>query len=321
MRTAVICVIALLFLTPPSYGAEQPLRPQPAAVLPSASASTEPVPIPDVEDAEYIVITGQRRKDIRRLMLDFIVEIGDPVSRNQGYARWRKDVCVGVHNLKDRETAQYVADRISLVALEAGLKPGEPGCRPNLFILFAPDGRQAVAELMAASPNMFRPFGGAGGTTQGLHALEQFKTSEAPVRWWQIMMIVDEMGNPAIDLNNGMGTPYIRGSGSRIRNSVSDDLLTSYVIVDVSKLGNATWPQITDYLAMVSLAQVDPKGLPANHDSILNLFSASSPAGGMTELDRSYLRALYRMDTMLMPSVQRGVLASEMLRVREKEGE
>jgi hypothetical protein len=31
-------------------------------------------------------------------------------------------------------------------------------------------------------------------------ALEQFKTSEAPVRWWQITMVVDEVGNHAIVL-------------------------------------------------------------------------------------------------------------------------
>lgn len=315
-----ICMIALLVLSS-SQAAEQSDSPQVASAVETDAPSLAGTdPANDVEDAENIIVTGQRRSDLQRLMLDFVVEIGDPVSSNQGYARWKDKICVGVHNLKDQATAQYVADRISLVAMDLGLEPGEPGCRPNVLVIFAPDGRQAVEEMLAVSPNMFRPFGGAGGTTQGLHALKKFRASEAPVRWWQITMIVNDLGNPAVDINDGAGPPVARATGSYIRRRVTDEIWACYVIVDVSKLGNATWPQITDYVAMVSLAQIDPESAPAQ-DSILNLFHASTPVSGMTDMDRSYLQALYQMDLMLLPKYQRGGLANRMLRVREKDAE
>jgi hypothetical protein len=282
----------------------------------AAGAPTEPAPVPELgDDVEDIIVTGQRRGVLRKLMLDFIIEIGDPVSRDRGFARWRDDVCVGVHNLVDRAAAQYVADRISLAALEVGLEPGEPGCRANLNVIFTPNARDTAVRLAESSPRSFRPWGGTGGTTQGLDALEAFKTADVPVRWWHITMIVDEMGNPAMDLSGGLlGLPQVRGSNSRIKNSVSDELWGSIVIVDTSKLGSVRWEQLTDYLAMVSLAQVKPDGAPAGYDSILNLFSDGNRPAGMTDMDRTYLRALYEMDTMMLPRIQRGVFASTMLR-------
>jgi hypothetical protein len=73
---------------------------------------------------------------------------------------------------------------------------------------------------------------------------------------------------------------------------------------------------------MVSLAQVDPNVLPTDYDSILNLFGTGIPPRGMTDMDRTYLRALYEMDTMLLPRAQRGMLSSKMVREqREGEGE
>jgi hypothetical protein len=283
----------------------------------SASAPETNLAPDDIED---IVVTGRRADGIslQRFMLDFIAEIGDPVSSRRGFARFDDKVCVSVHNLGG-STAQYVVDRISLVALELGLEPGEPGCRPNLNVLFAPDGRDLANALVEQSPQVFRPFGGTGGTFQGMNALEKFRTSEAPVRWWQITMVVDDLGNPAIDLgkNPGGPPPVIRGTKSLLINSVSDVLWASYVIVDVNKVGNASWEQITDYVSMVALAQVDPAGAPASYDSILNLFNSGNPPASMTEMDRSYLSALYKMDTMMMPRMQRGLLANTMGRVQD----
>lgn len=266
---------------------------------------------------ESIEIIGRRPDwSLKDFMLDFIGEIGDPASDSNGYARWRDNVCVSVHNLRHAETAQYIVDRISAVALELGLEPGEPDCRPNLSILFTGDGAALANAMVTTRRSAFRPYGGAGGTTQGLNALREFTTSEAPVRWWQITMPVDRLGEVAI--NTGMGAPMVWSPGSRISNSVSDELWTTYVIVDMTKLGNTSWVALADYLAMVSLAQIDPNGASAGFDSILNLFDGASSASSLTELDRTYLHALYRLNTRLKPAAQRGTLASTMVREQER---
>ncbi|HHX82838.1 MAG TPA: hypothetical protein GX696_07650 [Pseudomonadaceae bacterium] len=130
-------------------------------------------------------------------------------------------------------------------------------------------------------------------------------------------MPVDETGFPAIFLPD-FGTPLVRATASRIKSTVSDAIWGSLIIVDASKLENVDWPQLADYLAMVTLAQINPNGRPAGTDSILSLFSAAEPPGSLTELDRIYLRSLYEMDTMMLPYTQRGVFSNMMVRVHNR---
>jgi hypothetical protein len=275
----------------------------------------------DDEVFDEMVITGQRASVMRKLMNDFIIEIGEPASSARGYARWRHPLCTGVYNLP-QETAQYVADKLTITALELGLKTGSPGCSPNLHIVFSPDALALATHLVDTSPKLFRPFGGAGGTTRGLGALEKFRNSQAPVRWWQITMVVDEWGSPAISLpgcqlvldGDSCGSPTVRGTASRLKAPISDEIWASLIIVDVSKLDDVKWPQLMDYLAMIGLAQIDPEGRPAGYDSILNLFSAGNSPKVMSEMDRIYLQALYSMDLMTFPHAQRGILSSRMIR-------
>ena len=155
---------------------------------------------PGGDDIENFVVTGRRPGVLRQLMDDFIVEIGTPSSPNRGYARWRDRLCVGVYNLPDQSAAHYIADKITLTALDVGLKTGRPGCDPNLHIVFSPDARALASTMVDESPRMFMSYGGTEGTTLGRAALEQFRTSDATVRWWQITMIVDEFGYVAISL-------------------------------------------------------------------------------------------------------------------------
>lgn len=301
----VVLVVSLLLPTGLAFSASGPdaQEPQPAASV----------------DIETIVVTGQRPGVLKALMMDFILEIGDPATRGRGYARWRDPVCVGVYNLPNRSVAQYIADRISLIALEtAALKTGSPGCEPNLHIVFSPDARELASRMVEDSPRMFRPFGGTEGTTQGLVALEQFKSSEAPVRWWQITMVVDEHGYPAVPLPGWGNSTTVRGVASRLKSPINDAIWGSLVIVDAGKVKDLSWPQLVDYLAMVSLAQVNPNAQPSGYDSILNLFSDDTPPLRMTDMDHIYLRSLYEMDTMMLPHTQRGVFSSMMVRVQRK---
>jgi hypothetical protein len=128
---------------------------------------------------------------------------------------------------------------------------------------------------------------------------------------------------PLVDpATGGFNYPVARGQVSRLKSGVNDAIWGSLILVDAGKLDDVTWPQLADYLAMVSLSQVDPDAQPSGYDSILNLFSADNPPPGMTDMDRTYLRALYEMDTMMMPYTQRGIFSNTMVRNRSKsEGE
>ncbi|MCP5146206.1 MAG: hypothetical protein H6978_15460 [Gammaproteobacteria bacterium] len=274
----------------------------------------------DVQDAETIVVTGTKGSDtLRETITDFVAEVGDPPSANYGYARWNRNLCVSVASLPE-DPAQYIVNRISEVAEGLGLGAREAGCAPNITVVFTNDGAKLASRLVETSPRAFRPYGGVGGTTQGLHALNEFATSAEPVRWWLLTMPVDRAGMVAVRLqdNSDQGAyPTIQGSNSRISHSVRDDLWGAYVIVDVSKVRQFNWTQIADYLAMVVLVQIDPAATPAGFDSILNLFDTTTPAAGLTEWDKSYLHAVYEMAQYRLPRTQKSELVSRMLRAQD----
>src|SRR5689334_14418594 len=94
------------------------------------------------QPTEEIVVRGRRMSDVRdelrKYVNEFVVEIArQPPGR--GYARWQGHVCIGVHNLQ-KDAAQYIVDHISHVAEDVGLEPGEPGCSPQVIIIFTTDG-------------------------------------------------------------------------------------------------------------------------------------------------------------------------------------
>ena len=107
---------------------------------------------------------------------------------------------------------------------------------------------------------------------------------------------------------------------SRIHSGIRDALQRVIIIVDSTKLTGTTWQQLGDYLAVVSLAQVDLDANPQAFDSILNLFTNPKAYSGLTDWDRTYIEALYSFDQERNPKLQRGALAGEMLRI-ELEGE
>src|SRR5690606_17545073 len=156
-----------------------------ALVMAGAAAQQELVDAgPGTETAaeqvdEEVVVRGRRLSeiefDLRLYVTEFLEEVSAP-ARTRGYARWQRRVCIGVHNLANA-AAQYIVDRISSLALDVGLEPGEPGCRPQVNILFAADARAMASVMVDSQPRVFRPAGGTAGMDLGLEALDDFVES------------------------------------------------------------------------------------------------------------------------------------------------
>lgn len=256
--------------------------------------------------------------DIEFNLQDYVRDFVGQVVRlpmGGGYARWRDRVCISVSNL-EKDAAQYIVDRISQLAGDVGLEPGEPGCSPNVFIIFTVDAKTAASYMVENEPKLFRPFGGVCCMQLGLEALNDFSESDSPVRWWHVSMPVDvQSGRRAIRLPQDSETPINSVSGpSRIHGGIRDDLSRAIVIVDSTKLTGTTWRQLADYLAFISLAQVDPHTSPTEFHSILNLFANPDAYSGLTDWDMSYLQALYSFDQARTRDHQLNALVSEMTR-------
>ena len=287
--------------------AQDPAPPLAAPAEPKAEA---------LQVMDEVVVRGQRMSDIKDDLRIHIGEfIGEVVARptGRGFARWQGGVCVGVHNL-ERSAAQYLVDRISGLAVDVGLTPGEPGCTPDVIVIFTTDGKETASYIVENQPRVLRP-NGQGGQQRGLAAMDEFAESDRAVRWWHLSTPVDaRTGNVAIR-QPGEGPPTVAVEGpSRIYSGIRDAMQRVIIIVDSGKLTGTTWQQLGDYLAVVALAQVDLEADPAGFDSILNLFSNPKAYSGLTDWDRSYVRALYAFDQRRMPRLQRGEIVSQMLR-------
>lgn len=265
---------------------------------PSAQArQEEPIRLEDV------IANARRLEDATE---QFVGEVAAPVPR-RGYARWHNGVCVGVVNLSP-EVGQVVVDRISDHARDLGLIAGEPGCNPSILVVATKDATPFTAEFVAMRPRLFRT--GATGMDLGGAALQRFMATDRPVRWWTVSQPTDadtgastvrmpgEMYGRGYANANGSSAQdyapktYLRNSG-RLMSQYRQDIKRTFVIVDVDRLNGASVEQLSDYIAMVSLAQIDQDADTSSFDTVLNVFEDPATAGGLTSWDTAYLQGLY----------------------------
>ena len=239
-----------------------------------------------VDDIE--VIGGRALRDAVEVFADTVV--APPRGRNP--ARWSRRVCVGAVNLQ-RETAQALIDRVSQVAIDVGLDAGDPGCRADILIVGTDDG-QAMAEAMVTHrPRAFRP--GWSGASRSALQLARFQDSDAAVRWWHVALpVVGETGQIAVSMP-GYGPPLIPG-GSRLRTEVRNNLSRAIIIVDFNRASSVSFEQLSDFVAMAALAQIDPDADMSGFPSVLNVFEEPTAASGLTDWDRAYLTGLYGVE-------------------------
>lgn len=277
-------------LPDPSIAGFQQAVPAPQSSPAAQTDDGGPVELEDVE------VTGT---PLNSLIRNFVNEVAAPNS-GRGLARWGDNICIGVANLKN-EPAQYIVDRVSTIAEDIGLTPGQPGCTANVIIV-ASDNPAALAQALVEERRRNFRMGGAG-MDQGGSALRVFQTSQAPVRWWQISMPTDaDTGERAIRLPGecqGACTsiyeyaPLVSVLASRLTTQIVDTIFRTIIILDVDQVDDVSLVQLADYLAMVTLAQIDPEAETSHYASILNVFNEPDAAASLTDWDRAYLRGLY----------------------------
>jgi hypothetical protein len=287
--------------------APSPTAPQIQTQTPDANAPT---------DLGDVVVEGRRLQEATE---EFVREVGSP-ARGRGLARWRGGVCVGVVNMQP-ETAQYIVDRVSTVARDLGLRAGAPGCNPSVIIIATVDANAFTAGFVDVRPRLF--IVGGGGMDQGRNALNRFRTTDRPVRWWNVSVPVEsDTGVIAVRLPGYNAPAYEVRGGGRLTTTVVDDAKRAFVIVDIDRINGVNLTQLADYLAMVSLAQVNPDADTSGYATVLNLFRNPAEVEGLTQWDMAYLQGLY--DSLRMrrnPGAARTEIASSIVRVHHRMNE
>lgn len=275
-----------------------------AQTPPVPAVQDEPTTLPDV------VVNGDERE---RLAQSFVEGVAAP-ARDRGLARWESKVCLGAVNFRS-EMAHQLIDHISDVAQEIGVELGEPGCDPNVLIVGTDDGRALASALVSRDRRQFRY--GYTRSNRGSRALEEFQTSEAAVRWWHISLPYNtETGGVAIRLpgQGPVSWPCERRFGERRCDAVTDRLVRSLIIVDLATLPEVSFIQLGDYLAMLSLAQVDPRTDFTAFDTVLNVIERPGGVEGLTDWDRNYLQALYAGKSQRLDADEQAAALAERMR-------
>lgn len=260
------------------------------AALITAGAQAQDPRQPSPTDLEEITVEGQSPRQAARQFVQRVATA--PAGARLG--RWNTPLCVSVAGLK-APYGQMLADRIGQIAHDLEVRVGEPGCSANVLIIATEDGPSVASALVEGWRLRFRP--PIDNTNMGLAALERFKTSNAPVRWWHISLPVSaDTGQLAARVSGGE-PPWIRSRNvSRMRSPLRYDLNSATVVIDMTKANGVLLPALMDYAAMVVLAQVDPRADYSDQPTVLNLFGDSQNVTGLTDWDRAYLQALYEAE-------------------------
>lgn len=256
-----------------------------------ASPQEPPPPGPDTGPAVSLsdVIVDGRSLETR--IEAFVEELAAPPAR-RGLARWDDPVCIGVANIRP-DIARAMIDHVSATALDLGLRVEAPGCSPNILVVFSEDGRALATELVERDGDAF--YLGVGGLDRGKSSLEIFMTGDQPVRWWQVSLpVAGPHRIRAIRMPGDFQNRFVAGEGLLNRGRfVADNLNKVIIIVDAGRVADVSLRQLSDYVALVSMAQVDIEGETGGYPSILNLFDDPAGTPGLSAWDRAYLSALY----------------------------
>ncbi|MEZ5997136.1 MAG: hypothetical protein R3B98_00385 [Hyphomonas sp.] len=272
-----------------------------AMLLAGAAQAAEDAPPAQEDDPlviETVTVTGRSPDKAQKFIEDVVVA----KRSDEQLARWADRVCLTVSGLKP-EQAQYVIDQISARAIQVGLRPGEPGCEPDVMIFVTDDPKGLANGLFEKRKSLFAYYSETFIKTAGRDALADFMNTDQPVRWWHIAQEVTAdgrshgAGTGGVDAVStiGTGAPVSKSTGSRIKSNTRQDLYRAVVIVDVKQMQGIPLAALADYLTMVSLVQVDPDLDTLAQPSILNLFDANAAEQplGMTDWDFDFLRGLY----------------------------
>jgi hypothetical protein len=301
---AIVAAVALLQEAPPAVSPQAQSQAQ-GQVRSSGQSQT-----PNQAQPDYVLpdleVVGQT---IEAATVEYVDQVAAPPQGTR-LARWNDGLCLSVRSGLPADIAIGLIDRIAERAVAVGVDVQGPGCRPNVFIFATNNGPELAQSLMTRDPKLFYQHMHFG-QDLGRDALEQFRTSDAAVRWWQVTFpVVPSTGYVMVDPPGDDPQTIAVHSASRLRSNIRYDLAWTLVVMEVPQLHGVSLDSLSDYLAMVILAQIDPNADTAAYDTILNLFEPGNTQLTASQWDLDYLAALYGVSPELMSPDQqvRGVV-------------
>ena len=239
-----------------------------------------------------VVVTGQRLtgEQLHKEAAEFVKRIG-VASGHKPAARWAVPVCPAAYGIVDWQAAMVVA-QVRDIAKQAGIAVARKGCTPNLGVMFSADGSAAARDMVKRQPARFEEVGPS--------ARQRLLRGDAPIRWWysteQVgkdgrsggsdspigVAVCGSAGFAAIG-SNGRAKFLQRYNSGIVSTETIRAIESATVVIDVNRTKGLTMETVTNYAALVGLAEISPLDPPPGR-SILALFTPDpGPNRDLTE--------------------------------------
>jgi hypothetical protein len=289
-----LALIGLVTLASVTAAGEPKSTAPPLAEKPTESggASTNLLPGVTVE---------ARRRSLENQVHTFVQKLThSPRFSDESVPRWGQALCFAVAGLP-KDKGEFVLERLSRVASSVGAKVRARRCSlqtANFYVLFTPNPGETLKYLHYHPALLFH----RDATRQQIERFLSPSKSEA-VRVWHNADFVGRDGAP-LPPGSSAGCAPITGASvncdfgaSRLTVPAVQDFTRTLVVIDLSRLAGINLGQISDYVAMAGLVDIDLDGYACEAPSILCLFTVhSQPPEGLTQWDRAFLSALYTTD-------------------------
>jgi hypothetical protein len=237
---------------------------------------------------------GKRRQAMQHRVDRFVASVAVQ-SWGEALYRWNEPVCPLVAGLT-RSEGELVLARISRAAVDARAPLDGRLCRPNLYVL-ATDTPELLLERWWARDRRMYAY-----ERVGIEAVRSFIHSQRPIRVWYNTVLSCGSGAPVapalsqllgVDLPDLLPPACNLANSRLVRSSTGTSIASAIVIVDESRVKNATIEQLADYIAMAGLTDVRLDADDVPEPSILQLFGGTSAPRGLSEWDRALLYSVY----------------------------
>ena len=246
----------------------------------------------EIAATETVVVEGTRPEIVRRVHT-FVTGITHRGYTLESLARWNEPICPLVAGVPSTQ-GEFILQRLSQAARAAGAPLGPRKCRPNLHVVLTPEPDQLLDLWRKRAPRLF------GG--QPPAKVRRVLGKPRPIRVWYNAWESCSKGGvaaiPGADTNFGLQSPAGGNCGhrdSRLIFSAVNGISSVVVLVDLDDIKHVKLGALTDYIAMVGMAEVNLDGDWGDAPTILQLFA--DPGDGapqrMSAWDRAFLNALY----------------------------
>lgn len=275
------------------------------------------------QPVENVTVTGTRSREV----LDkFVQDFAAPARMTGKLARWEDGVCPVTVGLKSAY-AQFISQDVRKLAGEVGAPvDAAKDCKPNIEIVFTTK-PQALLDNIRRNQEAFL---GYADSEEQRDALAQVTR---PVQAWYLTATRDLRGNLLVDSAKAppaeitVPDPYhnppfltvrtkqgaMSVAGSRLGDGLHSSFHHVIIVAEPGKLLDEEIGSLADYIALLSLAQLNAPGACQPLPSIVNLLARDcTPVKALTDNDRAYLKGLYHMGADRNAAVQRDQIGDTM---------